>query len=177
MITIAIPIYRSQIEAFPGLPVRSVKKVSKKSPNTDFVVFLNLCLVISDFFDTFLKLRAGTPGNTFLRLFGDFGPRAPRDSCIWGLQSQIFDGCATSNLRIAARSLADNSHEGETHKPSKKNIHPNKITVCTIISEQTASPPFPLKISRKQAERVCANCFCKLFLRTAFFYNEWVAFP
>ena len=25
------------------------------------------------------------PGKTFLRLFGDFGPRGPRDSCVWGL--------------------------------------------------------------------------------------------
>ena len=70
---------------FPGLPV---KKVSKKSPNTDFVVFLALFRVIWHFFDTFLTLQAGRPGNTILRLFGDFGPRGPRDSCIWRLQSQ-----------------------------------------------------------------------------------------
>ena len=73
---------------FPGLPARSVKKVTKKSPNTDFVVFLTPFRVIWDFFDTFLTLRAGRPGNTFLRLFGDFGPREPRNSCIWRLQSQ-----------------------------------------------------------------------------------------
>ena len=67
---------------FPGLPVGSVKKVSKKCPNTDFVVFFTLFRVIWHFFDTFLALRAGRPGNTILRLFGDFGPRGPRDSCI-----------------------------------------------------------------------------------------------
>ena len=37
---------KSLKKEFPGLPARSVKKVSKKSTNTDFVVFLALFLVI-----------------------------------------------------------------------------------------------------------------------------------
>ena len=82
---------KSLKKVFPDLPARSVKKVSKKSPNTDFVVFLTHFRVIRDFFDTFfLTLRARRPGNTFLRLFGDFGARGCGDSCIWRLQSQFL---------------------------------------------------------------------------------------
>ena len=65
---------------FPGLPARSVKKVSKKSPNTDFGVFLTLFRVIWDFFGTFLTLRAGRPGNTFFDTFWGF-----RGSGVWRL--------------------------------------------------------------------------------------------
>ena len=92
----AIPIYRSLHTPEPRNPQKVSKRtsqaspsgVSKKSPNTDFVVFLTPFRVIWHFFDTFLTLQAGRPGNAILRLFGDFGPRAPRDSCIWRLQSQ-----------------------------------------------------------------------------------------
>ena len=84
-LAIALPIYRSLHtpeprnpkslkKMFLGLPTRSVKKVSKKSPNTDFVAFLTLFRVIRDFFDTFLTLQAGRSGNTFLRLLGISGP-------------------------------------------------------------------------------------------------------
>ena len=63
IVTIASPIYRkspkSLKKVLPGLPARSVKKVSKKSPNTDFVVFLTHFRVIWDFFDTFfVKIKA-----------------------------------------------------------------------------------------------------------------------
>ena len=34
--------------------------------------------MFGDFFDTFLTFRAGRPGNTFLRLLGDFGARVWR---------------------------------------------------------------------------------------------------
>ena len=81
---------KSLKKAFPGLPARSVKKVSKKSPNTNFVVFLTHFQVIWDFFDTFLTLRGGRPGNTFLRLFRGFGARGCGDSCIWRFPSQIW---------------------------------------------------------------------------------------
>ena len=37
---------KSLKKVFPGLPARSVKKVSKKPPSTDFVVFLTLFRVI-----------------------------------------------------------------------------------------------------------------------------------
>ena len=37
--------------------------------------------MFGDFLDTFLTLRAGRPGNTFLRHFGDFGARGCGDSC------------------------------------------------------------------------------------------------
>ena len=39
--------------------------------------------VLGDFCDTFLTLRAGRPGNTFLRLFGDFGARGCGDSLLY----------------------------------------------------------------------------------------------
>ena len=76
-------------ELFPGLPARSVKKVSKKSLNTDFVVVLTLFRVISHFFDTFLTLWAGTPRNTFLRLFGISGPQA-LDTPVYGGSNRNF---------------------------------------------------------------------------------------
>ena len=44
--------------------------------------------MLGDFFGTFLTLRVGRPGHTFLRLFGDFGARGCGESCKWGLQSQ-----------------------------------------------------------------------------------------
>ena len=73
---------------FPGLPARSVKKVSKKSQMTPKRVKKTTKSVFGDFFDTFLTLRAGRPGKSFLRLFGDFGARGCGDSCVWGLHTQ-----------------------------------------------------------------------------------------
>ena len=56
---------------------------SVTSPRTtDFETFLALLRVLWDLFDTFLTLRAARPRWTLLRLFGDFGPKGPRDSCI-----------------------------------------------------------------------------------------------
>ena len=51
------------------------------------------------------------------------------------------------------------NHAGQTHPP--KTTHPNKNTVCANNFGKvcTNCPPFPFKISRKQAKRVCANCF------------------
>ena len=79
---------KSLKKVFPGLLARSVKKVSKKSKMTRKRVKKTTKSVFGDFFDTFLTLRAGRPGKSFLRLFGDFGPRGCGDSCIRGLQSQ-----------------------------------------------------------------------------------------
>ena len=54
--------------------------------------------------------------------------------------------------------------EGETHPPRKP---PTQIKAQFVqrISEQFGQivPLFSLKASRKQQERVCANCVCKLF--------------
>ena len=52
-------------------------------------------------------------------------------------------------------------------RPTQKTTHPNKSTVCannfgTICTN--CRPPYPFKISRRHAKRVCANCLCKLFL-------------
>ena len=65
---------------FPGLPARSVKKVSKKPPSADFAVFLTLFRVIWDFFDTFFA----TPGREALEvLFQTFW--GFRGSGVWRL--------------------------------------------------------------------------------------------
>ena len=63
---------------------RVSKKCRKKSRMTrkESKRLQNQCS--GDFFGTFLTLRAGRPGNTLLRLFGDFGARGCGDSCIWG---------------------------------------------------------------------------------------------
>ena len=63
---------------------KSLKKVSEKSLFDTFLTFLTL-------FETFWTLRARRPGETFWRLFGDFGPRGPGDSCKWPFGSQSID--------------------------------------------------------------------------------------
>ena len=60
-----------------------------------------------------------------------------------------------------------------TAGPPKKNTHTNQSTICTnsFRTIWTNCPPFLFKISRKQAHRVCANCF---YLGV---FGGWVAFP
>ena len=70
---------------FGGLE-KSLKKYPKKPKNTEkmtgiFAVFL-------DFFGYFLRLFSRPPKRPFLRLFRDFGPGEPGDSCKWRLGSQ-----------------------------------------------------------------------------------------
>ena len=96
------------------MPARSVKKVSKKSPNTDFVVFF-------DSFSGHLGLfrHFDTPGREarevlFETFFGDFGARGCGHSCIWGLQSQlmcvirVFTESAYEGARITQKILPEN---------------------------------------------------------------------
>ena len=101
----------------PGLPARSVQKESKSlkkvSEKSLFDTFLRH--FDSTLFETFWTLRAGRPGETFLRLFGDFGPGGPRDSCKWpsGSQARFVQGQAQffpgtnrgRRIRIASREL------------------------------------------------------------------------
>ena len=74
---------KSLKKVFLGLPAQSLKKVpkrSKKSPKSlQKVSFRGLF----DLFGTFLRLWAGRPRKTFLRLFRDFRRGGPRDSCRW----------------------------------------------------------------------------------------------
>ena len=91
-------IYRS----LRALRARNPKEVSKR-------VFLGVCkkvpentrksrktppkcliLVFFDFFGYFRGLFCRPPKRLFLRLFGDFGPRGPGDSCKWLLGSQLM---------------------------------------------------------------------------------------
>ena len=90
-----------------GLPARSVKKVSKKSPNTNFVVFLTHFRVVWDFFDTFLTLRARRFGSTFLRPFGGFGARGRGDSCIWRFPLQPQGLKFQTRLEFRAQKIGD----------------------------------------------------------------------
>ena len=97
-----------------GLLAWSVKKVLLCS-------LFDFFWVIWDFFDPFLTLRAGTPGNTFLRLLRDFGPRGPRDSCIWRLQSQAYMHISDALvLQDTHRWSAIRIVEERAHTPSQR---------------------------------------------------------
>ena len=100
-VTIAVPIYRSLHTPEPRNPQKGSKRTSRASrqkniekvpPNTDFAFFLNLFRVIWDFCATFLTLRAGRPGKSFLRLFGGF-----QGSGVWRL---LHMGIAITTLRL-----------------------------------------------------------------------------
>ena len=64
---------------FPGLPARSVKKVSKKSPNTDFAVFLTRFRVFWDFSTLFRHSGRGAREDRFETFLGF------RGSGVWRL--------------------------------------------------------------------------------------------
>ena len=64
-------------KALRGPPLKKCQKGVKKG------VKKTAKSVFGGFFETFLTLRAGRAGKTFLRLFGDFGARECGDSCIW----------------------------------------------------------------------------------------------
>ena len=68
-----------------ALPARSVKKVSQKSSNTDFVVFLTLFRVIWDFFDTFLNSGPEGLGSPFRDFLGISG--------LGGVETPVYGGC------------------------------------------------------------------------------------
>ena len=72
---------------FGGLE-KSLRKYPKKSKNTDFRAFWAFFLVFLDFFGYFSRLFSRSPKRPFLRLFCDFGPGGPGDSCKWRLGSQ-----------------------------------------------------------------------------------------
>ena len=76
---------KSLKKVFPGVPARSVKKVSKKSQMTRKRVKKTTKSVFGDFVDTFLTLRAGRPGTTFLRLFGIWG--------LGGVETPVYGDC------------------------------------------------------------------------------------
>ena len=88
---------KSLKKVFPGLLARSVKKVSKKSQRTRKGVKKVSKSVFGNFFNTFLTLRAGRPGKTFLRLFGDFGAR--------GVETPVYGDCNHSPIRTIHSAL------------------------------------------------------------------------
>ena len=74
----------------PGPPGPECQQSVEKVPNDRTEVKKTTKSVFGEFFDTFLTLRAGRPGKSFLRLFGNFGARGCGDSCICGLPSQSY---------------------------------------------------------------------------------------
>ena len=62
---------------------RKGRKVPEKSPKVSF-------RGLFDLFGTFLRLWAGRPRKTFLRLFRGFRPGGPRDSCRWAARTQVL---------------------------------------------------------------------------------------
>ena len=77
---------KSQKESFWG----SAKKVPENTPKSQKIPKIGLFSVFFDFFGYFRGLFCRTPKRLFLRLFCDFGPGGPGDSCKWLLGSQPF---------------------------------------------------------------------------------------
>ena len=75
---------------------RVSKKVPKKVEKSLKRHFLETFRGLFDLFGTFLRLWAGRPRKTFLRLFCGFRPGGPRDSCRWPAGTQTW------NLHFAA---------------------------------------------------------------------------
>ena len=71
-----------------GVLEKSLGKYPKKSKNIVFRTFLGIFSVFLDFFGYFPRLFSRPPKRPFLRLFCDFGPGGPGDSCKWRLGSQ-----------------------------------------------------------------------------------------
>ena len=69
---------------------RKVSKIPEKSKNTDFRTFSGIFSVFLDFFGYFLRLFSRPPKRPFLRLFCDFGPGGPGNSCKWRVGSQTY---------------------------------------------------------------------------------------
>ena len=63
-------------------------KIPEKVENTPKSPNLGLFRVFFDFFGYFRRLFCGPPKRLFSRLFWDFGPGAPGDSCKWSVGSQ-----------------------------------------------------------------------------------------
>ena len=70
-------------KASRGLPGPVCQKVSKKSLKDPKKSQEYVKISVQGLFDTFLTLRAGSPGNTFSRLFEDFWVRGSGDSCMY----------------------------------------------------------------------------------------------
>ena len=80
---------KSQKESFWGSAKKSPKIPEKVKKYTQNWTLLG---VFFDFFGYFRGLFCGPPKRLFLRLFCDFGPGGPGDSCKWSLGSQRLSG-------------------------------------------------------------------------------------
>ena len=75
-----------------------------------------------------MTLRAGRPGKSFLRFFGDFGARGCGDSCIWGLQSQRLHFIASSSQSSRLEGLKETfglwrPQRSPTYGPPEQSCH------------------------------------------------------
>ena len=99
--------FQTRTAIYKGLRALSMapnpQKVSKKSPRASRPGMskksreksrksLFLTLIFSKRFAT---LQAGRPGETFLRLFGDFRSGGPGDSCKWLFRTEIHRPCVS----------------------------------------------------------------------------------
>ena len=69
---------------------KSLEKYPKKSKNTEKIPKKVRKLIFLDFLGYFSRLFSRPPKRPFLRLFCDFGPLGPGDSCKWRLGSQFY---------------------------------------------------------------------------------------
>ena len=77
-------VYRSLKKGLFGGLQKSPRKYPKKSKTISEGAKIGIYRLFRVFSGTFLQ----TPKKTFLRLFCDFGPGGPGDSCKWRLGSQ-----------------------------------------------------------------------------------------
>ena len=90
---------KSLKKVFLGLLAQSVKTSDEKVPKDPKRVTKVSKSMFEDFFGTFLTLRAGRPGKTFLRLFGGFGAQGCGASCIcWEILKGVGVDGAGGNL-------------------------------------------------------------------------------
>ena len=133
-LAIRATIYRS-LQALRG---QNRKKVSKR-------VFLGVCKKVPqntrknqklpqkvqfwrifDFFGYFRGLLCRPPKRLFLRLFCDFGPGGPGDSCKWSLGSQILSADDSGQLLWDSVEIAQNRRRTKSTEHASKKIRPSK---------------------------------------------------
>ena len=89
---------KSLKKVFLGLPAGSVKKVSKKSANTDFLFFFDSLSVLWDFFDTF-DTSGRQAREDLLRLLGISG--------LGGADTPVYCGSNRKSLIYFVRLLLE----------------------------------------------------------------------
>ena len=140
---------------FPGLPARSVKTVSKKSPNTDFVVFLTLFLGHLGLFRHFFDTPGREAREPLWRLFGDFGARGCGDSCIWRLQSQPALALRSQRARADCQGPMDRGgFKGGGGVPNRKEPEGKNAKGKTLLNTSQKKKICSQKIFQKISQKI-----------------------